>query len=143
MFPTTSKQASTNKPKQTIGSSKRHQPRPKVFIRLSPPSKTPLNTIERKQVSSGKLFHKKKESGKLDHQLHPVYPEINSKSHFHSEMKAFVQNKEKEKQKAQLRAKIGVICNLMQCVSPFDDHEKISYDFIQEFLAVGKDIYDI
>jgi hypothetical protein len=141
MFPTSSKPLPSTKPIQSIGSSNRHQPRPKGSIKLSPGSKSPLNLIELKHGSSAKIFLKKKEKGKLDKKKAANLPEINSKKNFQSEMKAFVKNKEVEREKEEYRAKMNIVYNLMQCITPFEDHEKISFDFIEDFLAVGNDLF--
>lgn len=119
-------------------SSKRTQPRPKVSSKVSPLSKNPLAPEVYKQAILG--VSKPPIKDPPEQNILSSVPEIDLKQDFHNEMKAFVHSKQRESQLASLRAKMSVVCNFLECLSPFVDSDRVSFDFIRDFATVGKSL---
>lgn len=138
MFSSLNQQAADIKQSLPVSSSKRTQPRPKCTSKAAPLFKIPPSSEAHKPGFNGPSKTTIKDAKKPEKKLNAGGPEINLMEDFQKEMKAFVRNKEKEKQVASIRAKMSVLCSFLGCLSPFENSDPINKNCIREFISVGK-----
>ena len=121
-------------------SSKRNHPRPKPYFKHSPGTKVPSKIKDRPPRSHGPV-NKKPNLKETEKKKKTIYSKPAQegllKKDFQQEMKEFVSNHEREGLKASVESKMAVLLNLMHCLAPYENTEKVNLDFIQGFLEVG------